>query len=29
MGGDYYPLLLDPDKAFEEIKDSIPTIETL
>ena len=29
MGGDYYPLLIDPDKAFEEIKDSIPTIETL
>jgi len=29
MGGGYYPLLLDPDKAFEEIKDSIPTIETL
>ena len=29
MSGGYYTLLLDPDIAFEEIKGSIPAIETL
>ena len=29
MGGDYYPLLLDPDESFGEFADSIPTVNKM